>query len=106
MTGPPKVQTVFVKKSVAEAIKICKDDELKIFFETGERPFRDLIAKLTTEKYSVINIVVGPGGGLTNSEVDILKNYGFTRYKLTPTIMRSEVATVLALGSIRSACFN
>ncbi|MBT4594976.1 RsmE family RNA methyltransferase [bacterium] len=100
------VPQIFEKKPVEEAIKVCTDDELKIFFETGERPFRDLISKLTEEKHSVINIVVGPSGGLTNSEIEILRNHGFIGYKLTPTIMRSEVATVLALGAVRSTCFD
>lgn len=50
-----------------------------------------------------INVAVGPEGGFTSEELNILRMRSFIPCKLTPTILRSVEAVTVGIGVIR--CF-
>ncbi len=47
-------------------------------------------------------VVIGPEGGVTDEEQQLLQAIGFDTYTLTPTVLRSVDAVTIALGGIRS----
>lgn len=49
-----------------------------------------------------ITVLIGPEGDLTETEKQRVCTAGYTRCRLTPTILRSESAAALAAGIIRS----
>jgi 16S rRNA (uracil1498-N3)-methyltransferase len=57
---------------------------------------------VSQKKYAAINICIGPEGGFTDQEQDILKNIGARCYALTPTILRSQEAVAVCVGALRS----
>jgi RNA methyltransferase, RsmE family len=72
------------------ALKICFDDEGK--------PSSTL--PVTTAKE--ICITLGPEGGFSEREKNLLEQSGFQFYKLTKTILRSQEAVCVGLGVIQS----
>lgn len=51
---------------------------------------------------SSIKILIGPEGDLAENEKEILKKENYQFCRLTPTILRAELAATLAVGIIRS----
>ena len=53
-------------------------------------------------KKTSFSIFLGPEGGLTEKELDELKQAQVTFFKLTPTILRARQAAILSVGFLRS----
>lgn len=47
-----------------------------------------------------VTIVVGPEGGITSDEMDLLHSRGFTSYRLGPSVLRTSTAGPAAVASI------
>jgi 16S rRNA (uracil1498-N3)-methyltransferase len=47
-----------------------------------------------------VALLVGPEGGLTDSEIRFATAEGFASVKLGPFVLRTETATTAALGAI------
>ena len=71
----------------------------KILFEpTGQKLPLVLGQNLDCKSWE---IVIGPEGGLTDNEIDILTSQQFIPCSLTPTILRSIDAVTVGLGCMR-----
>lgn len=68
----------------------AKDGELSLF--------KNVVKSLN--KDSKICVVVGPEGGIDESEVEYLKKLGFIMVGLGPRILRTEMAILYVLGAI------
>ncbi|MCB9492974.1 MAG: 16S rRNA (uracil(1498)-N(3))-methyltransferase [Epsilonproteobacteria bacterium] len=75
-----------------------------IYFEAGAQPLAILLSNAKQKKYGSFSLLIGPEGGLTNGEMSTLNSKSFCAYSLTPTILRSQDAALVALGLIRSLC--
>ncbi len=53
---------------------------------------------LTCELTSAVNLVIGPEGGLSEQELELLENNQGKCLSLGPTTLRAETAAILALG--------
>ena len=51
-------------------------------------------------KYDKISIVIGPEGGLTKTEEELLIDYGFQPFSLGNRILRVETVPIVVLGII------
>jgi 16S rRNA (uracil1498-N3)-methyltransferase len=60
-------------------------------------PFESVLKKLKPPLNPLI-FVTGPEAGFSNREVEILKNQGATGVKLHPNILRTDTASLMALG--------
>ena len=74
---------------------VCFEEEAKIGEESN---FKNIIS--TLNKNEKIAIVIGPEGGIDQSEIDYLKKEGFTACGLGPRILRTETASMYALSAI------
>jgi 16S rRNA (uracil1498-N3)-methyltransferase len=87
---PVKLDTVLQKNH----------DFLNLFCEAeGKRLTRVLLEKKTVEN---IALFIGPEGGFTKEEQNLMNDHTFHCCSLTPTILRSQEATLVALGIIRN----
>lgn len=68
----------------------AKDGELSLF--------KNVVKSLN--KDSKICVIVGPEGGIDESEVEYLKKLGFIMVGLGPRILRTEMAILYVLGAI------
>ncbi len=55
------------------------------------------------EKGNDFTLLIGPEGGLSDEEVLLAKNYGFTSVLLGPRILRTETAPLVAISILQSA---
>jgi len=62
----------------------------------GEKSLKDLNLK----GVKTVSLVVGPEGGFTRQESELLRKRGFIPIKLYPYILRSETAALLGVGLI------
>lgn len=74
---------------------ICYEEEAKIGEESN---FKKIISSLN--KNDNIAIVIGPEGGIDESEIDYLKKNGFIPCGLGPRILRTETASMYCLSAI------
>lgn len=73
----------------------------RIGFEAEtSKPLSTLIARFATTAPLCSQIFIGPEGGFTIEELKTLRTEGVEFYQLTPTILRSQEATCVALGLI------
>lgn len=99
---PPRVS---VTTSLANTLKLLAptpaDLSLVCSLEHDARPLSSLLT--TPQDGGRIFLAIGPEGDLTPSESEALKEHGFTPVSLGRTILRSELATLVALVSVRAA---
>ncbi len=84
-----------------KTFKELKDIEgLKLVCSTTEK--EKTIKKFLTDNqnYDKINIVVGPEGGISEDEEELLVNLGFTRVSLGDRIMRVETVPIFILSAL------
>ena len=55
------------------------------------------------ENYRQVSIMVGPEGGLSDDEITLAKNRGFTGIRLGPRVLRTETAAMTSLSIVQSA---
>jgi len=51
---------------------------------------------------NLVSLLVGPEGGLSNSEIDLSLNHGFKPLALGPRVLRTETAPLAALSIVQS----
>ncbi len=89
----PEVGECLTLKSVAEQIK---NDDLSLFFyEIGGTPLQTIENSVKS-----ISVIIGPEGGFTVSEAEMLEKSNATVTTLGPRILRAETAPVAALAAV------
>ncbi len=73
-------------------------DELDAMFPTSYRlvahPYAQEGAKDPGERKGRLLLAIGPEGGWTAEEIELLESKGFSRYSLGPRILRTDTATI------------
>ena len=72
-----------------------------LYFEQGGLSFFQALADIHTTAYEEIVVVIGSEGGLTLSEQQLFDEGSYQKLALTPHVLRSIDAVVVALGAIR-----
>ncbi len=99
-SGTKKITTLEPLQTFSQALKQIKEPYTGLFFHQVPMENSSLHKTLSNSENSVI-IVIGPEGGLSNSEVELLKKYNFTPSLLGDNILRAETATTFALGAVK-----
>ena len=96
---PPRVH---VTTSLANALKLLTPTPCDLALICSlDHDARPISAFLTTHPAGGrIFITIGPEGDLTPSESEMLRNHGFTPVSLGRTILRSELAALVAIISV------
>lgn len=74
----------------------------KLFFDPEGKSFFPYIATMYEKKLQKISILVGPEGGLTQEEKELISKAGFSSFRLTNTILTAHQAISLAAGIIKT----
>ncbi len=95
IASPLIIKEIIELKQIKNYIK---DDELKIVFWENEE--KNNIKNLPKDKNHILNVVIGPEGGLSYQEVDFLVKNGFTSLSLGKRIYTVETATIVAISNL------
>ncbi|MFA6526953.1 MAG: RsmE family RNA methyltransferase [Candidatus Babeliales bacterium] len=71
-------------------------------FETDGKKLSALLDIITAKPASSINLFIGPEGGFSDRELDLFNDHKVERYRLTPTVLRSQEAFLVGVGVLRS----
>lgn len=80
----------------------CTDKAITVCCDLAGKPFASTLTTLLSDQPSHVIIIVGPEGDFSLSERDLLREHSVLLTLLTPTVLRTQQALVLALGSIRA----
>ncbi len=89
----PKVEECVTLKSVAEDIK--NEDLCLFFYEIGGSPLDKI-----NENIKHISVIIGPEGGFSKEEAEMLEQSGARVTTLGPRILRAETAPVAAVTTV------
>lgn len=89
--------TILPPLEFATAVAAVKTD-LKLFFDPTGVPLQSIFEK----QIAHLTCMVGPEADLRDEEKKILDAHQFARYALTPSILRSEDAVTVAMGTLRT----
>ena len=97
-SGRGKIVKVREQIEFKDALHEIKNYDLAIlFYEGGGKPLKAIIDK---EKHKNICIFIGPEGGFSNGEVEVLRQNGAETATLGKRILRTETAPLAAIVSI------
>lgn len=86
-----------------DILKRCASTQaLHIHCDPNGAPLLNVIQKIKDLSSTHISISIGPEGDLTSSERELLYQHNVIACALTPTVVRSTQALVIALGVVRS----
>ncbi|OQY39519.1 MAG: hypothetical protein B6229_03600 [Spirochaetaceae bacterium 4572_7] len=98
-SGTKKITELQPIQSFKDAIDSINEPFTGLFFHQvpiGNAPLHNSL----TKAQKVVVIVIGPEGGLSPKEVELLQNHGFIPSLLGTNILRAETATTFALGAV------
>ena len=88
-----------------ELMDVMPLEEAKMINQQSSRLVLDPLAKqgfTTLEKQQKITLLIGPEGGLSEQEVQLLTEQGYQTVNFGPRILRTETATVAAIAVIQT----
>lgn len=99
LSGRPYIPMIDEGKSIEEVLKERFDLALVLYEEERRRMLRDVLGSLDPDPVK-IGLFVGPEGGFTQKEIDLLKTHGVLPCSLGEFILRVEVVSLVALSII------
>ena len=73
-----------------------------LLFDPSGKPAAQIIGQLQQQKVKKIACLIGPEGGLTALEIQVVSRIGFKACKLTPTVLRAVQAAAVGAGMLAS----
>jgi 16S rRNA (uracil1498-N3)-methyltransferase len=93
----PQLEKLMRAKDITD--QISASDCILVFHESANEKFSDLDISQST---SSIYLVIGPEGGITDTELEIFKSKGGNLVRLGEPVLRSAHAGFAALASIQT----
>lgn len=79
-----------------------KKTSLTCAFETDGKKLSGLLDIITAKRTQNIELFIGPEGGFSQRELDCFTDNIIERYRLTPTVLRSQEAFLVGAATLRS----
>lgn len=73
-----------------------------ILFDPQGKAALEVLGSMSGQNNSKIRALIGPEGGLTQDEIQVVKELGFVRCRLTATVLRAVQAASVGAGMIAS----
>ncbi len=99
-SGTDRLTTIENLTTMDKALESVRERYTGLFFHQVPLENKKMHNTLSEPEDTII-IVIGPEGGISHREVELLKNYGFTATLLGDNILRAETATTFALGAVK-----
>jgi 16S rRNA (uracil1498-N3)-methyltransferase len=100
-SGAPEVPLIDEPRTLQEAVGEAAEGEVRIVFHQVRRGNARLHTCLAGTVREVL-LVIGPEGGLSDEELDILVSRGFTPITIGASVLRTETAAVFAVAAIQA----
>lgn len=86
---------------LAEVLKECSPDSLKLLLWEDERivTLRETVARLPVQKE--VEVIIGPEGGITQTEAEAAIRHGFIPVSLGSNILRTETAGLVVVSILQ-----
>ena len=101
------VPDVFEPAALSQVVAEWSDDRvLFVMDETGGGdPVADVMAEYAAHNAGAAAFVIGPEGGFTDTELDLLRSLPFSKFvSLGPRILRADTAALAALTCWQALC--
>ncbi len=97
----PEVTNIMTLPEALKMAVTCKNSlSMVLWEEEGRNSLKKVIKKSTLEKIERVNVFIGPEGGWTPYEIDLMKGKGIIPVSLGPRILRTETAGIIAVSLI------
>jgi len=97
-SGRGDVPSIAPVTPLADALTEVKADPTLVGFCLDPRAARNL--RDAVSDASAVAVLIGPEGGLNDSEIEVAHNHGFTTVRLGRFVMRTETACAASLGAL------
>jgi 16S rRNA (uracil1498-N3)-methyltransferase len=77
-----------------------RSEEVRLFFHQ-EREGADTLHRCLSKSVKIITLVVGPEGGLSPEEVELLRSKNFVPITVGDTVLRTETAALYAVAAVQ-----
>jgi 16S rRNA (uracil1498-N3)-methyltransferase len=87
-------------ESILKDFGKIRGDEVRLFFHQ-DREGSDTLHRYLSKTPKIITLVVGPEGGLSPEEVQLLRKRGFVPITVGRTVLRAETAALYAVAAVQ-----
>jgi 16S rRNA (uracil1498-N3)-methyltransferase len=94
----PRVETIQSIRDYFHTVVFDPDTLLLLPWEEGTQPIKEILRSRVGAKHIIV--LIGPEGGFSAAEAEMIKGKGFHAVNLGPNILRTETAAVAALSMI------
>ncbi len=98
--NPPDIEAPRELESLIRGLDEIQGDEVRLFFHQ-DRAGADILHRCLSKNVKIITLVVGPEGGLSSEEVDLLRRQGFVPITVGNTVLRTETAALYAIAAVQ-----
>ncbi|MDU2066212.1 MAG: RsmE family RNA methyltransferase, partial [Sporomusaceae bacterium] len=97
------VPTVTSVKTLAEVFRLAAPESLRLFCYENEKNLgiKDVLQQSQAKEFLLL---IGPEGGFSASEAELIQGSGATAITLGPRILRTETAATTALAVVMYEC--
>lgn len=99
-SGSKSLTSLEPLQTLSKALEGLQEPYTGIFFHQVPLMKTSLHGILKSAEKNIV-LVIGPEGGLSQNEVELLKKYNFTPALLGDNILRAETATTFSLGAVK-----
>lgn len=100
--GRTRVPEIMEPVSLPEVIQISRETDVKIvFYEKQAMPVSKLTSAISGKQPGSVFVLLGPEGGFSDKEIELVTSNGFVAASLGPRILRAETASISACTLIQ-----
>jgi len=96
----PQIEAPTDLKALLHQLGEAREDEVRLFFHQ-DREGADTLHGCLSKSVKIITLVVGPEGGLSVEEVELLRSKSFVPITVGHTVLRTETAALYAIAAIQ-----
>jgi 16S rRNA (uracil1498-N3)-methyltransferase len=96
----PRIDSPLELESLISGYGEPSDGEVRLFFHQ-HREGADTLHRCLSKSVKIITLVIGPEGGLSPEEVDLLGKKSFVPITVGQTVLRTETAALYAIAAVQ-----
>jgi 16S rRNA (uracil1498-N3)-methyltransferase len=98
---PPAIEPPRKLQNLLQALPKMKEEEVRLVFHQ-EREAGRMLHRCLSKDAKIITLVIGPEGGLSDEELELLREKRFLPITVGDTVLRTETAALYALAAVRT----
>jgi 16S rRNA (uracil1498-N3)-methyltransferase len=102
---PPDIDAPRELESVLRELAEVQKEEVRLFFHQ-DREAPDTLHGSLSKSVKIITLVVGPEGGLSAEEVQLLRSKSFVPVTMGITVLRTETAALYAIAAVQIVMYE